>query len=193
MERSDEDAARSAAGSCGAEGRLSPVESLLLRHAERIKLFLHALLRDADLAEDLFQEVFITAIDKAADFQEGTDFLAWVRAIARNKVLDALRRERRRSRRQVLLQPATLDALAAAAPVVDIDWDPYRLALRRCLAELPRRLREFLRLRYADDLSPAAIASAQRVSANVVSVTLHRGRQALQGCIRRRLAQEGRE
>ncbi len=111
---------------------LSTVESLLLRHAERLKLFLHALVRDADLAEDLFQEVFITAVHKADDFQEGTDFLAWARAIARNKVLDALRTRRRRMRRHVFLQPQTIELLAVDAPVVDADWDRHRAAWMSC-------------------------------------------------------------
>ncbi len=173
------------------ERRLSAVESLLLRHAERIKLFLHALARDRDLAEDLFQEVFITAVHKADDFQEGTDFLAWVRAIARNKVLDALRARRRRSRRHILLQPQTIELLAAEAPVIDADWDHHRFALRACLEEMPARLRELLRMRYADEMRPAAIARIRQVSANVISVSLHRARVALRSCIQRRMVREG--
>ncbi|MFW5750904.1 MAG: sigma-70 family RNA polymerase sigma factor [Planctomycetota bacterium] len=170
--------------------RLSEVERLLLMHSERIKAFLHALVPDQDLAEDLFQEVFITAVDKSADFRSGTDFLAWIRAIARNKVLDALRRQRRRRRRHPLLEPHTIDLLVNAAPAVDDVWDRHRVALRRCLQDLPERLRTLLRQRYAEDQAPVAIARAHSSSAGAISVALHRARRALRGCIRQRLLDE---
>ena len=172
--------------------RLSEVERLLLMHSERIKVFLHALVREADLAEDLFQEVFITAVDKSADYRSGTNFLAWVRAIARNKVLDALRRQRRRRRRLPLLEPQTIELLVGAAPVVDDIWDRHRAALRRCLEDLPERLRDLLHLRYAEDQAPATIAQVHHSSAGAISVALHRARQALRGCIRQRLLEEVR-
>ena len=50
-------------------------------------------------AEDVLQEVFLTLTQKAAEFQPGTDFVAWARAIARIKVLQRYRSRpgRRRS------------------------------------------------------------------------------------------------
>ncbi len=40
-------------------------------------------------------------------------------------------------------------------------------------------------------MQPAAIARLRNVTANVVSVTLHRAREALRTCIQRRMVREG--
>ena len=50
------------------------VQKELLRHADRVK-GLYTLTADSEAAEDCFQEVFIVAVEKAGDFEQGTNFL----------------------------------------------------------------------------------------------------------------------
>ncbi len=168
--------------------RLPLVQAELLRHAEQLKGFIHALISDRDAAEDCFQELFITVTAKAADFAPGSDFLAWARAIARFKVLQHLSR----GRRQCRLDPATVEALAAEAEPFTADWDAGLSALVRCLERLAPSARRLIDARYDQGLQPAAIAAATGRSANGVTVALAKARTILERCIQQQRAAEER-
>src|SRR5258706_15021591 len=71
----------------------------LIREFQRDRLrliaYIRALVGDADLTEDLFQEVSVIVLQKVEEFTPGRDLQAWCRGIARNVIL----REREKSRR----------------------------------------------------------------------------------------------
>ena len=67
----------------GPRTAVEEVQGLFLRHAGVLRGFVLGLLPDANRAEDVFQELFLTVTRKAADFRPGTNFLAWARSIAR--------------------------------------------------------------------------------------------------------------
>jgi RNA polymerase sigma-70 factor (ECF subfamily) len=165
------------------------VQRLFLRHGGVLRGFILGLLSDRDRAEDVFQETFLTVTRKAAEFQPGTNFLAWARSIARLKVLEACRSARGGPS---LLGQEAMEALAAAAEEAEDDWDIQRQALAICLGQLAPRAREIIELRYCDDhLAPPEIAARVRWTVNAVNVALSRARKFLQECTRRRLAREG--
>jgi RNA polymerase sigma-70 factor (ECF subfamily) len=167
----------------------SPVETvqrLFLRHAGPIKGFLLALVPDPNAAEDVFQEVFLTATAKAADFVPGTDFPAWARAIARLKAL-----EQHRSRRSAPLDPRVLELLAQEGEAPEPDWGRRKAALDECLKGVAPRAREIVDLRYGQGLLPPQIARRLAWSASAVHVALARARKFLRDCARRRLAAAG--
>jgi RNA polymerase sigma-70 factor (ECF subfamily) len=172
--------------------RLSPVEEvqrLFLRHGSVLRGFILGLMPDPNRAEDIFQEVFLTVTRKASDYEPGTNFLAWVRSIARLKVLEACRSHRGGP---TLLDPEAIDALAAAAAEDQADdWDQRRLLLADCLEKLAPRAREIVEMRYSfEQLSPPTIAQRLSWSVNAVHVALSRARKFLQECTRRRLTLE---
>jgi RNA polymerase sigma-70 factor (ECF subfamily) len=124
--------------------------------APRVKAYLLRLGADAASAEDVMQEVMVAVWRRAATYdptQAGVG--TWVFTIARNKRIDALRRDRR----------SALDAddpmLAPAAPP-----EPERVAARGewerrlgvALLALPREQSEMLRLAFFEDLSHGEIA-----------------------------------
>ena len=166
--------------------KVQEVQRLFLRNAGLLRGFILGLLPDHNLAEDVFQDVFLTAAAKADDFREGSNFLAWVRAIARLKVLEHCRKQKAGPQ---LLDPAALEAVAAAAADLDDVWESRREALAHCLRRLSPRAREILELRYSEEfLPPQRIAERLRWSLGAVHVALSRARKFLQECTRRRLA-----
>jgi RNA polymerase sigma-70 factor (ECF subfamily) len=145
-------------------------------------------LPDANRAEDVFQEVFLTVTRKAHDFDPNSNFLAWARSIARLKVLEACRASRGGPS---LLEPEAIDALCEAAEEPTEDWDERRQILARCLQKLAPRAREIVEMRYSvEQLSPPMIAQRLSWSVNAVHVALSRARKFLQECTRRRLTLE---
>ena len=72
------------------------VQKQFLLNSSLIHGFIYSLYPSAE-ADDLLQEVFLVVTEKAEEFRPGTDFLAWVRKVARYKVLEhcGLRTRRR--------------------------------------------------------------------------------------------------
>jgi len=164
------------------------VAQLVVKHRHETVAFLYGLVPDPNAVEDLFQEVCLVAVRKSAEFQDGTNFAAWARAIARHKV-----REHFRNRIGVRLDEAFFDGMEQAFDEAraKVDLDPRKEALRRCLDKLQEGSRRILALRYEEGLDPAAIASRLGRSRAAVNSLLQRIREILKECVERRAAEAG--
>ena len=157
------------------------VQQLFVRHQGQLRAFVLAIWPDFGRADDVLQEVFLTVTTKAADFQEGSNFLAWSRAITQRKVHEA-----RRLARKPTISPDVLESLSAACPEA---WaEDRRLAtLAECLKSLPPRAEQLVRLRYPKEHSPPEIAQLLGRTVNSVNVALAKARVALRECVNRHL------
>ena len=99
-------------------GRQWAFERLLRRYQRPLLRFLYAMTADRDLAEELFQETFVTIATKAADFQPTGSASGWIYTIARNKAFNAVAGPARGRRAVLRLDDATaLETAGATAPV----------------------------------------------------------------------------
>ncbi len=154
------------------------VQKLFVRHSSAIRSFILSLVPEFELADDILQDVFVVVTEKAHTFEPGTNFLAWARKIARNKIMSA--QQRFRSRAQVL-SPGTLEALCQQMP--DEDHPDQVDALRDCIGKLAPRARQVTRMRYHEHQKPAQIARELGWTAPAVYVALSRARTFLRHCI----------
>ncbi len=158
-----------------------------LGHRQVLFAFILSIVRERNAAEDIFQEAALIAFEKCAEFQAGTDFGAWVREIARRRILKA--REAHASRRLVALEPEAIDAIAAAHGRSEAGaWQERERALEKCLEKLPERQRLIVRYRYQDLLDFDKIAAKLQSTVNSVQVTLTKVRKALRRCAEANLA-----
>ena len=81
--------ARAAGGEHGAFGLLYQ------RHVDRVYQYVFFRVRNADLAEDLTQEIFISAYRAIAGLQHADRFVPWLLTIARNRLLNHWRAAQR--------------------------------------------------------------------------------------------------
>jgi len=72
-------------------------ESLLNRHQQQIYSKIYFIVRDADLANDLFQDTFIKVVNtlRSGKYNEVGKFLPWVMRIAHNLSIDHFRRNKK--------------------------------------------------------------------------------------------------
>lgn len=146
--------------------------------------YLRVLVRDAHLAEDLFQETCLVVLRKVADFDRTGDFGAWVRTIALNLARNALRKER-----YVHLMPAphlaeTIERAHAGETASEEAETAARLEhLAHCLGRLERRQRELLEMRYRGGATLRGLAQRTGRTEGAVQVALTRVRQFLLRCI----------
>lgn len=157
----------------------------LLRLRGNLFGFVLSIVRDFDLAEEVFQEVCVRVLEREDRFTEGTNFGAWAREVARRTIL-----EERRLRGRVILSDAAVEAVAEHYQTTDVDFSHRRKALRKCLELLDEGAGSLIRLRYDEGLSMADIARRLDRTAGAVQVALSRIRSWLTGCIQKRLTSE---
>jgi len=73
------------------------IELLIIRHKDKVFGYILSKVKDVDLANDIFQEVFIKIINKLNEgrYNEEGKFIAWVMRISHNMVIDHFRKNAR--------------------------------------------------------------------------------------------------
>ena len=119
--------------------------ALVERYYGEINRYLRRQLPDRDLADDLTQEVFVAVLLSIDRFDaRRASFRTWLFRIATNKLVDHLRRLRRRG------QPTGLDEFDPADPTDVADWVADADLARRALAVLrahPPRVQQIVGLK----------------------------------------------
>ena len=164
------------------------VVQLLLKHRGKLLGAIRAMVADQHLAEDIFQEVSIAAINKCGEIADVEHFAAWVRHAARFQALIALRNRNRLPR---VLSENVLDALEAHWQQFDRQPDSdISEALRTCLDRLTPYARRLIETRYVEHKRGNDLAAALKRSLNTVYVALARVHNTLRECLRQELAKE---
>ncbi|WP_336512055.1 sigma-70 family RNA polymerase sigma factor [Pseudaestuariivita rosea] len=129
----------------------------LFRHfAPRVKAFLMKSGASESLAEEVTQEVMATLWHKAHMFDPARASVAtWIFTIARNRKIDALRKQRRPEPEDLPWGP---EAEPDQEDILALQQDTEQLA--RALQELPEKQRDLVERAYFGDLSHSEIAAA---------------------------------
>lgn len=123
-------------------------------------------------AEDVVQEVLLALHLKRSTWTRGTPVGPWVAAIARNKIVDALRRRGRRT--EVPLE-SVLDTLGYE----EICGQEQAYDLERALKRLTPRQRDVVRAVSFEGHTAPELAARLQVSESAIRVTLHRSLKVL--------------
>jgi len=135
---------------------------------------------DQHAAEDIVCEVFEAAVDAARRYRGRGGLYAWLLGIARRKVVDWQRRERRRLDRPSDELPELIDP---TGPAQFVEQGELHQAMRAAIAELPEAEREALLLQVGDGLSLAEIATVMHRSPNAVKCLHRRARERLRATL----------
>jgi RNA polymerase sigma-70 factor (ECF subfamily) len=155
VEHSDEDAARERFEALAAEV-VEPVRRFLARRT------------DTDTADDVLAETLLVCWRRLDQVPEPA--LPWVYGVARNCLANARRGERRQRRLAARITVVDPPQEAAAAP------DPPDPRVAEALAALRPEEADLLRLWAWEQLGPREIAEVLGITANAVSIRLHRAR-----------------
>jgi RNA polymerase sigma-70 factor (ECF subfamily) len=127
---------------------------------------------DGDGWQDVLADTFLVLWRRLDDVPEGGR-LPWAYRVARNCLANQARTEHRRHR--LLRRIAAVDPPVPAMPAPE----PADPELHAALSRLREDDRELLRLWAWEDLAPGDIAAVLGISANSVSIRLHRARRRL--------------
>src|SRR5579875_1744143 len=154
---------------------------LYRRHATGLLAYFGRALGRSDLALDLTAETFASALLALPQYQPSeAPGASWLYAIARSRLVDALRRgaAEARARERLGMRAVVLDDHGEAALNRLIDELDGRAALA-VLGELPEEQRQALTARFLDGRDYAEIAAEMRCSEQVVRKRVSRGLRGL--------------
>ncbi len=160
------------------------LEGLMARYRQKVMNLAFSILRDAALAEDMSQTVFVKAWQALPGFDGRAALSTWLYTIARNTCLTAVERERR------------IVPLEDFVEVADDDGDPMVFGtahagsetsgqaaaeydVAKLLERLPEPYRRVVVLFYLEDRSCEEVGELLSMPTGTVKALLHRGRKRL--------------
>lgn len=162
--------------------------SLVVQEEGLLYRYVRTLVRNRSDAEEVFQEAVLIAWRKFAEFEQGTNFRAWLLQIA---FFAACNYRRARYRTPLEISDAFARAIADERETRADRLDERAWALDHCLPRLGPRERELLRRRYEVGQTVQEIAVQTQRSVMAVYKALNRIHHSLLDCIQRTLRQEG--
>lgn len=151
-------------------GNEKSFEELLTRHKSKVYTHIYLMVRDNDLAEDIFQDAFIKVINtlKCGKYNEEGKFLPWVIRIAHNLVIDHFRRNKKMPKVREDEEYSPFATIQLEDPNVQdvMITDQIHSDLRHLVELLPDEQREIIMLRHYMGMSFKDIAERTNVSIN---------------------------
>jgi RNA polymerase sigma-70 factor (ECF subfamily) len=169
------------------------LDELIVRYQHRLLRYLLYLCGNREMAEDLFQEVWMRVMVRGAQFNGQARFDTWLFTIARNMVIDQ-RRKRTMSSLDELFEVGGEDDKPMSFEIADDDPTPFdrfanledRERIAAALLEMDTLYREVLVLRFHEELSLEEIAKVTRAPLSTVKSRLYRGMAALKPKLERK-------
>jgi len=157
------------------------LDELIVRYQHRLMRYLLYLTGNREMAEDLFQEVWMRVLMRGAQFNGKARFETWLFTIARNLVIDQ-RRKRTMSSLDELVE-GNEDDRPMSFEVAGGEPTPFdrvanlqdREQIAVALLALDTLHREVLVLRFHEELSLEEIAKVTRAPLSTVKSRLYRG------------------
>ncbi len=181
MSESDLDVTRRCLG-----GDPAAFEAVYRTHAGRLFGLVSRMLGSAPEAEDVLQEIFITAHRKLSGFRGDSSLGTWLYRIAVNHCLDHLRsRGARMASVTESLDREDAREPAAAAPVVPTTIS--RIDLERAIAQLPPGCRAAFVLHDVEGRDHQEVARALGISEGTSKSQVHKARMRLRALLTARV------
>jgi RNA polymerase sigma-70 factor (ECF subfamily) len=160
------------------------LDHLIEKYQHRLLRYLLSLTRSRELAEDIFQETWIRVLERGRQYDSRHEFSTWLFTIARNLVIDHMRRK----------QPASLNTLTNTDDAVPFDIpdvaqpSAFDTTVQReqndqisaGMLHIATEYRESLVLRFQEGMSLEEIAAVTGAPLGTVKSRIYRGLSALE-------------
>jgi len=151
-------------------GNQSSLEILIHRHKNRVFAYILMIVKDKELAEDLFQDTFIKVINtiRSGSYKEEGKFIQWVMRIAHNLIIDYFRKSKRIPIVENKDEYDIFDKVRIPVESVEerLITEQIHLDVKKLIEYLPLEQKEVLIMRHYGDMSFKDIAEVTNVSIN---------------------------
>lgn len=170
------------------------------KHADYLFNYAQSRLNDMQIAKDLVQETFLSALEKAEGFRGDSSERTWLTAILKFKVIDIYRKKSS----GLIVRPAIeMEEEDFFDPELN-NWkcehwpehfgveehDPlhnkeFMAVLEKCMAKLPELWIAVFKLKHMDDESTAQICKELEITSSNYWVIIHRAKVNLRSCLQK--------
>ena len=152
-------------------GNQISIEYLITRHKNKVYTYILLIVKNEQLAEDIFQDTFIKVIQslKQGKYRDNGRFLSWVIRIAHNLIIDHFRKEKQLN---TLSNDSYETDIFNSKKMSDKNVEEFLIEdqiqndVRKLIDELPDDQKEVILLRHYGGLSFKEIADQTNVSIN---------------------------
>ncbi len=147
--------------------------ALVDRYSGRLLYYIRRLLEDADRADDVLQDVWLTVYKKINTLRDASAFSVWLYRTARNRAIGVLRDERRYVFVEQYDETCSVDDERDSLSFDDID------KLHRVLTTLSPEQKEAIVLRFFEQMNYQEISEVMGCSLGTVRSRIHYAKQEL--------------
>ncbi len=159
------------------DGHNKAFDELLMRHKDRVFSYIFSLVKNEDMANDIFQDTFIkiiTIIKGGEGYTNTGRFLPWVMRIAHNMVIDVFRKHEQF--KVVDSDDCNLSNSLLLSEPQGGAYEHREKALRNVenmISQLPDEQKRVVKMRYYKELSFKDIADIENISVNTALGRMH--------------------
>lgn len=151
-------------------GEEPALEQIIRRHKNRVFAYILMVVKDKEMAEDLFQDTFIKVINtfRSGQYKEEGKFIQWVMRIAHNLIIDHFRKSKRIPVVENNDEYDIFDKVKIPVESVEeqLITEQIHRDVKKLIDYLPREQKEVLVMRHYGDMSFKDIAEVTNVSIN---------------------------
>jgi RNA polymerase sigma-70 factor (ECF subfamily) len=152
------------------------LSALYERYYQGIYRYVYYRVSDSALAEDLTGDIFLKMLHGIQSYSiQGVPFSAWLYRIARNRVIDHMRRMPAKA--ELTLEEARIETIASGESVIENALQ--RDELLKAVQILTEEQRQVIILKFINDLDNATIAAIMRKTEGAVKSLQHRALDTL--------------
>ena len=164
------------------KGDLEAYRLIIREMAPQVKAFLLSRLKDFHTAEDISQEVFLSAYKALNKFEGNKHFKTWLISIAKYKLIDHVRYTSSQDKLKAAYEQELHDLLHEDADLNE-DMNQQLSKLKSCIKQLPEEAATLIKSRYFNCESVMGLAYKLGSSENAISSKLFRLKKKLKNCI----------
>jgi RNA polymerase sigma-70 factor (ECF subfamily) len=175
------------------DGDMDAFRALVVRYQRKVYAVALGIVKDADMAWDVSQDVFVRVHRGLDGFKGEASFFTWLFRIATHVSIDSVRKERLAQRDEVEeIKESDLEDAGEGILATSLGNDPRETLLRRelagkmeaALATLPEKHRTILVLREVEGLSYEELADRLGIHKGTVMSRLFHARRKMQAALK---------
>ena len=174
-------------------------DNLIEDHSDYLLSFAMSKLRDIDLAKDLVQDTFVSALTKLDTFERRSKLRTWLTSILNRKIIDHWRKAETRytdpisnffdqsdPKRHWILEKQSDTSIANVEE--ELTQEETMQELKDCLDKLPEKWNGIVSSKYLEEKESEQICNDFDITPSNLWVIIHRTKLLLRDCLKNKLA-----
>ncbi|WP_372574982.1 RNA polymerase sigma factor [Ruegeria jejuensis] len=159
------------------------MHAFYIRHNDAVYAFAASRYGNAELASDCVHDTMLDVWRSASRFAGRSSVKTWLFSIARNKLVDALRKRGRLSFVDEMPDIEDIEPNPEAAAIAAAE----KARLHHCIKGLSGAQQSAIRLAFLEDLTYPEVAEVEDVPVGTIKTRIHHAKQALMRCLEKGL------